>query len=262
MSLHSWGRVELGSESRDKERPAGCSLIEKVWLNVVSACCSLSQFNYRLHCLGFWVLTNACSFITGPDRRHNCSIHATQILLLFYKVFIMNHSQIHFHEENHPVLRVLKSRHTFWDRKQKERKQTCRPCKFCCAVLPVDSNVLIYLVLTRRHPSRKRRQGRMCSRLWPHHQSHCSLRSNSTSPSLLSSTAPFLTALDTSHLLAGSNLEEVREEREGIKGAKRKLITRLTCRYLNITDEPLTSEIVPKRNSPHQCSCEVNVKRL
>lgn len=43
------GEGGLTAEGKDKERPEGCSLTESVWFKVVSACCSLSQFNYRLH---------------------------------------------------------------------------------------------------------------------------------------------------------------------------------------------------------------------
>lgn len=67
MSLHSWGRGELGftAEGGDKERPAGCSLTEIVWLKVVSACCSLSQFNYRLNC---WRLCRSeCWQMSAPS---------------------------------------------------------------------------------------------------------------------------------------------------------------------------------------------------
>lgn len=48
--LWDGGAGGFTADGRDKERAAGCSLIEKVWLKVVSACCSFPQFNYRWNC--------------------------------------------------------------------------------------------------------------------------------------------------------------------------------------------------------------------
>lgn len=67
MSSHSRGRGEPGftAEGRDEERPEGCSLTEEVWLRVVSACCSLSQFNYRLNCWG--LCCSECWQMSAPS---------------------------------------------------------------------------------------------------------------------------------------------------------------------------------------------------
>lgn len=103
MSLHGWGRGELGftAKGRHKERWAGFSTTAKkqkssgwkLCLPVVPFLNSITDWIVG----GCFVLSaDTCLlFITGPGSRHNCGINATQIILLFHKVFIMNHSQIH-----------------------------------------------------------------------------------------------------------------------------------------------------------------------
>ena len=123
------------------------------------------------------MLTNVCLFITGPDRRHNRSIHATQIILLFHKVFIMNHSQIH-------IMRKKKILFTYMFFASintplcKKKKAKCVPLKTCSAILPVDLNLLIYLVVRCRHPA-----GGKEDRV--HHRSHRGLTSSSSLGNIL-----------------------------------------------------------------------------
>lgn len=149
--------------------------------------------------------TNVCSFITGPDRKHNCSIHATQIILLFHQVFIMNHSQIHFMRKlilrvYLHVLLVLTS-HTTFVRDEVNRKEAkCVPLKTCSAILPMDLNLLIYLAVRCHHATRERGQGaHVCSHLLASPPKPLQIRLRlgyvSESPGLLLSSPPSLSVI-------------------------------------------------------------------
>lgn len=107
-------------------------------------------------------------FITGPGSRHNCGINATQIILLFHKVFIMNHSQIHLIRKmilftymfcNYLVTPLCQK-----ESKKKKKKAKCVPLQTCSAVLLLNFNLLIYLVVRCCHPARERGQGALA---WP-----------------------------------------------------------------------------------------------
>lgn len=101
---------------------------EKVWLKDVSACCSLVDriTDWMFGAVSYRALKNVCSFNAGPDRWHNCSIHATWIILLFPKCLLwITHKFTSWGHTNlvylH-VLLVLTSHITLWVRKQKARK--------------------------------------------------------------------------------------------------------------------------------------------